>query len=422
MTNAGNTFDTVNFTGGNIAWAETGPVTIGATGVSATAGTTSTGTLAITSTGALTQTGAVTAADVTTLAAGAGNNITLNNAANDFSTVGITSGNNVALTDANALILGASTVSGTLGVTTGGALTQSGVLAVTGATTFTATAANTDMLLDTQANNFGGVVSFAGTPANIRDVQLRNVNAGATVPVLAGLTNLRNLTLTFDTAPMTVPTLMASGNVNLTAGTDVTLGLLSAGGGVNVTAGGSVLSAGGPGTNVTASASSRLEAFNGVVGTQAAPVTVNVNPGMLSIRATTAVAGISAFLTGTVASPPGNMLTLLNVPPGLVCFNGCPVPPSNNPFGIFFGSIPLFSRDSIVPWYIQEPSDPPLVSIVSTYVPGTVVAEAKTDVKSDGRSVAREIPPCFPRSACRPGAGILTAPAGGQDPELTTAR
>src|SRR6185295_17448160 len=175
----------------------------------------------------------------------------------------------------------------------------------------------------------------------------RNVNAGAMVPVLAGLTNLRNLTLTFNNAAMTLPTLMASGDVNLTAGMDVTLGSLSAGGGVNVTAGGSVLSAGGPGTNVTAGANSMLQALNGVVGTQAAPMRVNVNPGTLSIRATTAVAGVSAFLTGTVL--PGNTLTvLMPVPPGLVCFNGCPVPapPSNNPFAGFSGLIPLFSYDS----------------------------------------------------------------------------
>ena len=38
----------------------------------------------------------------TTLAAGAANSITLNNAANDFSTVGVTTGLNVSLTDANA--------------------------------------------------------------------------------------------------------------------------------------------------------------------------------------------------------------------------------------------------------------------------------------------------------------------------------
>ena len=97
---------------------------------------------------------------------------------------------------------------------------------------------------------------------------------------------------------------------------------LGTGGAVNVRAnGGSVFSEAGSGTNVSAGAASTLQALNGVVGTQAAPMTVNVNPGTLSIRATTAPAGISAFLTGTVL--PGNTLTLLNAPPGLVCFNGC---------------------------------------------------------------------------------------------------
>ena len=124
LTNPANTFDQVNFTGGNIAWAQTGPVTIGS--VSANAGTTSTGTLSITAPGPITQTGAITAAGATTLAAGAANNITLNNA-NDFTgAVSVVSGNNVALNDINALVLGASTISGTLGVTTNGALTQSG--------------------------------------------------------------------------------------------------------------------------------------------------------------------------------------------------------------------------------------------------------------------------------------------------------
>ena len=44
---------------------------------------------------------------------------------------GITSGNNVSLTDADALNFAASTVSGTLTVTSNGALTQSGPLTVT---------------------------------------------------------------------------------------------------------------------------------------------------------------------------------------------------------------------------------------------------------------------------------------------------
>ena len=83
----------------------------------------------------------------TTLAAGAANDITLNNARNNFSTVGITSGSNVTLVDANALILGASTVSGTLNVTTAVRITQSGALAVTGTTTLAAGAGN-DITLD----------------------------------------------------------------------------------------------------------------------------------------------------------------------------------------------------------------------------------------------------------------------------------
>jgi hypothetical protein len=162
------------------------------------------------------------------------------------------------------------------------------------------------------------------------------------------------------------------------------------------------------GTNVTAGANSMLQALNGVVGTQAAPMRVNVNPGTLSIRATTAVAGVSAFLTGTVL--PGNTLTLLNVPPGLVCCNVCPGPPSNNPFAGFSGLIPLFTYDSIVPWYLHEPSDPPMISVFATYLPKSVVTEAEVDVKSNEKSVSREIPPCFPASACKPAATSFTNP------------
>ncbi len=174
----------------------------------------------MTTAGALTQSGPLTVTGTTTLAAGAANNITLNNAANNFSTVGITSGNIVTLVDANALDLGASTVSGNLLLTTGGTLTQSGALTVTGTTSFTATAANTDILLASQANNLTGAVSFGGTLTNFRDFALRNVNAAATVPALGGLTNLRNLTLTYNNAPVALPafTLTAGGNLNVTAG------------------------------------------------------------------------------------------------------------------------------------------------------------------------------------------------------------
>jgi trimeric autotransporter adhesin len=413
------------------------------------------GTLNLTASGTITDSGALLVGGTTTLTAGT-NNITVDTTTNNFNTVVVASGNNVTLVDADALSLGASTVSGTLNVTTAGAITQTGAVAVTGVTTLVAGA--NDITLTNGGNNFTSVGITSGNNVSLTDGNALTLNAsnvsgtfsanagdvtvGGAVASTGGAVSLtasnsvtqsanlsavgaNNVTVTATTGSITMApgatTTSGTGAINYTAGINVTLGSLTTGGAVNVLAnGGSVLSAVGSGTNVTASAASTLQAFNGVVGAQAAPLTVNVNPGTLSIRATTAIAGISAFLTGTVL--PSNALTLLNVPPGSVCFNGCPVPPSINPVGGFSGLIPSFSLSSAIPWYIRQPSDPPLISVVSTYLPETVVAEAKLDVKSDDRSVARGIPPCYPEWACKPGASVLTAPADGEDPELPTAK
>jgi trimeric autotransporter adhesin len=176
------------------------------------------GNLNVTTSGAITDSGNLMVTGATILAAGSSNDITLNSAGNNFSTVGITSGRNVTLVDTNSLDLEASSVSGNLALTTGGAVTQSGALSVAGTTSLTAGAANTDILLNTEANNFAGALSFGGTLTNFRDIGLRNTNAGATVPTLSGLTNLRNLTLTFDSALVNLPALTASGTLNVTAG------------------------------------------------------------------------------------------------------------------------------------------------------------------------------------------------------------
>ena len=109
------------------------------------------GTLNVTTNGALTQSGALTVAGTTRLVAGSGNDITLTNASNDFGTVAVASGRNVALTDAGALDLGASTISGTLNVTTAGAITDSGNIGVAGITTLAAGAGN-DITLDSAGN------------------------------------------------------------------------------------------------------------------------------------------------------------------------------------------------------------------------------------------------------------------------------
>jgi len=94
-----------------------------------------------TASGGITQTGALAVTGVSTFQADTSNDITLTTATNNFvAAVGITSGRNVALTDAGAIVLGASTVSGTYSViaTASGGITQTGALAVTGVSTFQA--------------------------------------------------------------------------------------------------------------------------------------------------------------------------------------------------------------------------------------------------------------------------------------------
>ncbi|HMU55044.1 MAG TPA: hypothetical protein PKA61_08555, partial [Nitrospira sp.] len=325
------------------------------------------------------QSGPLTVAGATTLAAGAANDITLTDAANDFSSVGITSGNNIALTDASALTLVASTISGNLSASAAD-LTIAGGVASTGGTLNLAAADSVTQLAALSTTGANDIIVTAGGPI--------------TMAAAAATTS-------------------ASGALDYTAGTDVTLGSLSTGGGVSVIAnGGSVLSAVGSGTNVTAGANSTLQAFNGIVGTQPAPVTVNVNPGTLSIRTTGAVSGISAFLMGMVL--PGNALTLLNVPPGLVCFNGCP-PPNNDPLAGMRGIIPSFNPQSVVPWYRRQPSDPPMISIFSTYVPQSVLSEEQVDVQGTEQSIRREVAPCFPLSSCTPPATTLSSPMGKEE-------
>jgi len=181
--------------------------------------------LNVTAGGAITQTGILTVTGTSSFSAGA-NPITLGSA-NDFTGAVslINSGaNNVALANSTALVMGTATVGQNLALTAGGSISQTGVLTIPGTTTLTVTAASSDILLASQANDFTGTVSFAGTLSNIRDVGLRNTNAVATLPSLSGLTNLRNLTVEFDNAAIALPTLTLTngGNLSVTAGGSIT--------------------------------------------------------------------------------------------------------------------------------------------------------------------------------------------------------
>ena len=141
-------------------------------------GTLGAATVLTTSNSNITATGAVNASGNTlTLAAGSGN-VSLANAGNNFGTVAVTSGNNVSLTDLNAIILGASNVAGTLDVIAGGAITQSGALAVTGTSSFSAGA---NAITLNGANDFGGAVSLAnaGVAYNVQIHDINNLTLGA---------------------------------------------------------------------------------------------------------------------------------------------------------------------------------------------------------------------------------------------------
>jgi hypothetical protein len=235
-----------------------------------------------------------------------------------------------------------------------------------------------------------------------------NLTGANTVTQLANLTanGANNVTVTTTTGSITMApaatTTSGTGVIAYTAGTDVTLGSLTTAGAVNVIAnGGSVLSAAGSGTNVTAGANSTLQAFNGVVGTQAAPVTVNVNPGTLSIRATTAVAGISAFLTGTVL--PSNALTLLNVPPGMVCFNICTVT-SVPVSGLARSTFGYLNPETIIPAYYPQPSGSVLISdITSVYMPGTLLQPSPVSLSSGSPAIQSMGPKAKARARCEQG-------------------
>lgn len=193
LNNPANAFTTMTITSGDdVILQDADAIALGTSTI--------TGNLTLTAGGAITQSGAVTnnGAGVTaTFAAGSTNNITLNNAGNDFSTVAITSGNTVSLRDANSLILGTSAISGNLTVQTAGALTQSGALTVNGAgatTTLTAGTAN-DITLDNTSNDFTNLVISSGNDVTLQDANALNFGA-ATSTVSGNLSVMTNGAIT----------------------------------------------------------------------------------------------------------------------------------------------------------------------------------------------------------------------------------
>src|SRR5204863_145581 len=139
---------------------------------------TGTGERSVTAGGAITQSGTLTAngALKTATFSAAGQAITLGDVNNDFTTVKFT-GADVTVKDLNALDLGASTVTGDLSVTAGGAITQSGTLTANGALkTATFSAAGQAITLGDVNNDFT-TVKFTGADVTVKDQNALDLGA-----------------------------------------------------------------------------------------------------------------------------------------------------------------------------------------------------------------------------------------------------
>ncbi|MDO9218195.1 MAG: hypothetical protein Q7U14_13055, partial [Lacisediminimonas sp.] len=164
--------------------------------------------------GGITGNGALIIGGSTSLSAGASSDVALTGA-NDFSGAASTvRARHVTPNDVNGLNLGASSIGGSLSVTAGGNLVDSGVLLVAGSTSLTV--GSNDITLD-NANDFGGALSVASA----RDLRINDINALD----LGAVTLSRNLNVSTQGALTDSGALRITGTSSLTvgAGNDITL-------------------------------------------------------------------------------------------------------------------------------------------------------------------------------------------------------
>ncbi len=148
-TNSANNFANLAVTAGSAGIRDSNAIELGATSI--------TGAYSLQTAGAVTQSAAMAVGGLTSLNVGAGNDITLNNAGNDFGAITVSSGRDVALADANALGLNASIVRKITAQTLNGNLTLNGAITATG------TGSGTSVAL-AAAGNFINSGNFGLTP------------------------------------------------------------------------------------------------------------------------------------------------------------------------------------------------------------------------------------------------------------------
>lgn len=217
-----NNFGSVAISGSNVQFKENSDTVLSTT--------TASGFLTVVTTGAITDSGTVTvSAGPTTLTASNGGAITLDELASSYTGAFVLTGSDIAVTNSSATIIGATTATGTLSVTTlaGGVTRNAGsALSVVGLATIVATGQTID-LTTTGSNNF---LTIAVTGAAVTITEATATDLGTSI-----VTGNFNLTsggavsdsgdLTFSGAANTI-TISATGAINLNSTVSVYAGLL----------------------------------------------------------------------------------------------------------------------------------------------------------------------------------------------------
>ena len=284
--------------------------------------------------GAVLNVGAVTSGgSQLNVSVGAGNDVNLNNGANDLATVSVMSGNNVAVVDTNAIDLGASTVSGDLAVTAPSGITNSGALSVAGNSTFTANTLGSSILLGNAGNVFTGTVAFASTGglANVTVVDTTaldlqaltltgNLSATGAGLTQSGVLDINGtstfngganaITLTNADNDFTGAVSLNNSGANNVAVTDtnaIDLGASSVGGNLTVTAGGAITDSGSisaAALTTTSDGGTVLDAGHSVSQFTATNTTSGnitfTNTGTLAVAATNAAGDVTITNNGDV--------------------------------------------------------------------------------------------------------------------------
>ncbi|HXI53232.1 MAG TPA: hypothetical protein VNH84_17065, partial [Candidatus Saccharimonadales bacterium] len=127
-------------------------------------------------------------------------------------------GNTATVTSDGPTVLGASSIAGAFNLTSAGDITQSGSLSVGGTTSLNISdAAASHSVLLGQANDLRGNIALAFAGPSALDLAIRNSVAPPAGGLALGAATFRDVSLTFDSGDVTLPSITALGRLDLTA-------------------------------------------------------------------------------------------------------------------------------------------------------------------------------------------------------------